>query len=131
MVKDYKDYSAMAYNNMAPQLRMLAKQYWVDKRIEAARNNPDDCYLFIEEVNNWATEQAKNGFYEGWFNISSFQQKYPDYNIDINTIRNRLHLCGYRVLSKFQKENRFHSAQVHLNWMDDNDYDYYYCGGRG
>ena len=130
MVENYKDCSITAYNNMAPKLRELARQYWTNKCIEAAKNNSNDCYLFIEEVNKWAMEQAKKGFYEGWFNISSFTDKYPDFNMDIMSICNRLHLCGYRILSKFQKANRFHPAQVHLNWMNEDDYDYYYCGGR-
>lgn len=107
--------------------RQIANDYWKQVAIDQAMQNDD---VLLKEINDWAIEQAKTGLYEGYFDLSAFKQRHPDYILDMNKDRHRINLLGYRIRGGVQKECRFHPMRILVNWMNDSDYDYYYRGGR-
>lgn len=107
-------------------LRKYIHEYEHNKEIE--RMSKDD---FVREVFEWAMERAKRGVQEGMFNISDFCQRYPEYQFDGTKARQLLIGQGLRVIGHIQKECCQHPKQMLINWMDETDYEYFYCGGRG
>lgn len=101
-------------------IREVANEYWKNKAKEEALN-PDN--ILMKEIHAWALNLAKEGKYSGMFNLSAFQEKHPEYRLDMNVDRHLITNCGYRVRGKVQKECRFHSRQICICWGEEEYWD--------
>ena len=72
----------------------------------------------MKEINTWALALAKEGKYEGVFDLTSFQNRHPEYDLNMNIDRHIITLHGYHVIGKVQKECRFHPRQILISWQE-------------